>query len=151
MGITVTLNIYYYLYECLKLASFPRLSQLAKFSCNKSCGGVTGRESERTQLDDNFFLFFFVLSFLFLFFCFFLCWIWPDGPVIPTGDLLGGRGGIDGIEACKTVQRRRRMCEDTPSRFISKQKKILFKNSFQKHAWKRKALQEYFFEKCIFY
>lgn len=63
----MTLNIYYYMYECLKLVSFPRLSQLAKFSCNKSCGGVPGIESKRAQQDDNFFCFFVLFLFYFFF------------------------------------------------------------------------------------
>lgn len=43
------------------------------------------------------------------------------------------------------------MCEDAPSRFISKLKVFKKPKRFQTHAEREKALQEYFFEKRIFY
>lgn len=64
----MTLNIYYYMYECLKLIAFPRLSQLAKFSCNKSCGGVAGRIREGAVSFLFFFFFAAVVCSLFFFF-----------------------------------------------------------------------------------
>lgn len=44
------------------------------------------------------------------------------------------------------------MCEDAPSRFISKLRKSLRNGKvFKRMLEREKALQEYFFEKCIFY
>lgn len=111
---------YYYMYECLKLTPFPRRSQPAKFSCNKSCGGVFGEEKERTQWD--FFL-------LFVFFDFSFCWIWPAGSITRRGGLLGSWAGRWLMKLVEAAQRRCGLCEDAPSRFISKQAKILLKKT----------------------
>lgn len=92
------------MYECLKLTLFPRRSQPAKFSCNKSCGGVFGEEYERTHWVFSSFCFFFFFIFVFA----------GSDLTDPSHRAVAssGPGLEDGNEARKTSPEE--VCEDAP-------------------------------------
>lgn len=111
----MTLNIYYYMYECFKLTSFPEKANMQNsVAISRS---VLGRERERTQWDDSFFfcLFYFVAVFFLLD---------PD-----RGPGLGGDR-----EACQIVQRRCGVCArgDTVKFPKQTQKDKVFKSMLER-------------------